>query len=51
MRVIECDLCGEALSAANDEDLADELRSHVAERHADAGLDGDRMREIVDQGA
>ena len=31
MRVIECDECGETISAENDEELASRLGTHLAE--------------------
>jgi len=33
MRVIECDECGETISAENDEELASRLGAHLAEEH------------------
>jgi predicted small metal-binding protein len=41
MRVVECDVCGETLQAANDEELTRRLDAHLREAHdvddADAG--------------
>ena len=34
MRVLECNLCGETLSAANDEELTGLVAEHVASEHA-----------------
>ena len=39
MRVIECDVCGQALSAANDEELVEIARRHMEERHSGEGYD------------
>jgi predicted small metal-binding protein len=33
MRVIECDECGETISAATDEELAGRLAAHLQEEH------------------
>jgi hypothetical protein len=46
MRVIDCD-CGQTLQAANDDDLAEEVRAHTAESHPDAELDENEARELV----
>ena len=46
MRVLDCD-CGKTLQAGNDEDLANQVREHVAESHPDAGLTDDQVREQV----
>ena len=46
MRVIDCS-CGKTLQAANDEDLAEAVRSHAAEEHSDMELSEDQAREMV----
>jgi predicted small metal-binding protein len=46
MRVIDCE-CGKTLQAANDEDLADAVRDHVAEDHPDMDLSDDQVQEMV----
>lgn len=51
MRVIECNLCGEVVQAGDDEELRREVAAHVAEQHPDAGLDDDRVRELVERSA
>ncbi len=51
MRVIECNFCGEALSAANDEDLVATVRGHISDQHADAGVDDAQVSEMVQRGA
>lgn len=51
MRVMECNLCGDAVSGANDDDLVASLRRHVDEHHPDAGIDEDQARELVAQRA
>jgi hypothetical protein len=47
MRVIECDICGELISAANDEELREGLRRHYAATHPDAEPSDDRLDAIV----
>jgi predicted small metal-binding protein len=47
MRVIECNHCGEAISAASDQELADRLTAHLREEH-DQEPDGDEVEELVD---
>jgi predicted small metal-binding protein len=46
MRVIDCD-CGKTLQAANDEDLADAVRGHVAEEHPDMEMSDEQVEELV----
>jgi len=46
MRVIDCE-CGKTLQAANDDDLADAVRDHVAEDHPDMDLSDDQLQEMV----
>ena len=46
MRVIDCE-CGKTLQAANDEDLVDAVRDHVAEDHPDMELSDEQVREMV----
>ena len=46
MRVIDCE-CGKTLQAANDEDLADAVRAHVAEDHPDMELSDEQVQEMV----
>ena len=51
MRVIECNFCGEVVSAANDEELAQEVRRHMDDQHADAPVDEQRVRDMVERSA
>ena len=51
MRVIECNFCGEVLSAGNDDDLVAAVRRHMEAQHSDAGVDEQRVREMVDRNA
>ena len=46
MRVIDCE-CGKTLQAANDEDLTEAVRRHVAEDHPDMDLSEDQAGELV----
>jgi hypothetical protein len=46
MRVIDCE-CGKTLQAANDEDLAEAVRDHVAEDHPDMDLSDEQAQEMV----
>jgi hypothetical protein len=46
MRVIDCD-CGKTLQAANDEDLSEAVRSHVAEDHPDMDMSEQQAEELV----
>jgi predicted small metal-binding protein len=46
MRVLDCD-CGKTLQAANDEDLTEAVRDHVAEDHPDMEMSDEQAREMV----
>ena len=46
MRVIDCE-CGKTLQAANDEDLAEAVRGHVAEDHPDMQMSDEQAQEMV----
>ena len=47
MRVVECNVCGEPLSAATDEELEQRLRSHMEAEHSSVSFDEDNARELV----
>jgi predicted small metal-binding protein len=47
MRVVECNICGEPLAAANDEELLRRVRDHMQSEHAEAGYDEERVREMI----
>jgi hypothetical protein len=47
MRVIECNVCGEVLAAANDDELERRLAGHMRAEHPDAQFDPERGRELV----
>jgi predicted small metal-binding protein len=51
MRVIECDLCGQALSAANDDELARTVSHHMSERHPESVPDDAQVRALVGEHA
>jgi predicted small metal-binding protein len=46
-RVIECNVCGEPLAAANDEELLRQLRAHMESEHQSASLDEAQAREVI----
>ncbi len=47
MRVIECNHCGETISAASDDELAGRLRAHLADEHEES-LDAEELQELVE---
>lgn len=47
MRVIECNECGEAISAASDKELARRLAAHLLDEHSQEP-DADDLEELVD---
>ena len=47
MRVVECNICGETLAAATDEELEQRLRSHLDSEHSSAQIDEDKARELI----
>lgn len=51
MRVIECNFCGECLSAANDDELMQTARRHMDERHPEQAPDDAQVRDLVGQQA
>jgi predicted small metal-binding protein len=50
MRVIECNECGETVSAANDEELARRLAAHLQSEH-DLEPDDDEVADLVHEEA
>ncbi len=46
MRVVECDVCGETISAADDEELARRLGDHLTEEHDQSPGDDEVMSTI-----
>ena len=47
MRVMECNICGETLVAATDDELERRLISHCEAEHPTAGYDEARARELI----
>jgi predicted small metal-binding protein len=45
--VLECNVCGEALSAATDEELLRRLLDHAASEHPSMNLDEVRARDTI----
>jgi len=50
MRVIECNECGEAVSAANDEELTTRLAGHLQSEH-DLEPEEDEVADLVHEQA
>ncbi len=50
MRVIECNECGDAVSAANDEELAAHLAKHLRSEH-DEEPDDEEVADLVHEQA
>ena len=50
MGVIECNVCGDAVSAATDDELVRHLREHLDEEHGEETSD-DELRALVDDEA
>jgi hypothetical protein len=46
-RVIECNVCGEPLSAATDDELRAQVQRHYASEHGDIAFDEDQAREMI----
>jgi hypothetical protein len=51
VRVIECNVCGETLSAAGDEELRECVLRHYRDEHDGEELDEDQVRELVSEQA
>jgi peptide subunit release factor 1 (eRF1) len=51
VRVIDCNECGSTIKAANDGDLAGELREHMSSEHPDVEFDADQAPELVSKQA
>jgi predicted small metal-binding protein len=47
MRVIECNVCGETLAAANENELIARLRVHMKAEHPSAAFDAARAQEQI----
>jgi hypothetical protein len=46
-RVIECNVCGEPLSAATDEELLRQVKGHHEAEHSDAPMEDEQAREMI----
>ena len=49
MRVFDCDECGETISAADDPELAEAVRTHYSAEHE--ALEQDELEDKVREGA
>lgn len=49
MHVIECNICGETVSAAEREELVGRLRQHLAEQHEEEPGDEELERLVDDE--
>ena len=47
MRVFECNVCGETLAAATDEELLKRLRAHIQSEHSSTSFDEAQAREMI----
>jgi predicted small metal-binding protein len=47
MPVIDCNVCGATVKAANDEELARELSRHMQEDHSDVEWSDEQASELV----
>ena len=47
MRVIECNLCGETLAGATDEELLRRLQAHIEDEHDGSTFDEAQARETI----
>jgi hypothetical protein len=50
-RVIECNICGEPLSAATDEELLRQVNMHTEAEHPDSALEDEEAREMISREA
>jgi predicted small metal-binding protein len=47
MRVVECNICGEALSGATDDELLRRVRAHMDSEHPSVAFDESATREMI----
>jgi predicted small metal-binding protein len=47
MRVVECNICGEPLAAATDEELLARLRDHLQSVHDSSGYDEEQAVQMI----
>jgi predicted small metal-binding protein len=46
-RVMECNICGEPLAAATDDELLRQVHEHYAREHPEESLDEEETRETI----
>jgi predicted small metal-binding protein len=46
-RVVECNVCGEPLAAATDQELLGRVRSHMQAVHPESSLDEESERRMI----
>jgi predicted small metal-binding protein len=51
MRVIECNFCGQVLQADDDEGLVKVAAQHMSTDHAEAQVDEEQVRGMVERDA
>jgi predicted small metal-binding protein len=51
MRVFECNICGEPLAAATDDELLARLQHHLEDEHDESDYDEQSARETIEQEA
>lgn len=47
MRTVECNICGEPLTAATDAELLERMHDHVEAEHPDSEWDEEAARETI----
>jgi hypothetical protein len=47
MRVVECNICGEALSGATDDELLRRLHAHMESEHSSEAFDEAAARDTI----
>ena len=47
MRLLECNVCGEPLAAANDDELLQRLADHLRREHPSSEMDEEQQREQI----
>ena len=47
VRMIECNICGEPLAAATDDELVRRLIDHIESEHPDSSWDEEALRQTV----
>ena len=48
LRVVECNVCGETLAAANDEELLRRMQAHAEADHPEAEWDEETARKTIE---